>query len=59
MVTVSSKAILQILRYIGDAERIADELETGSIPEKYQAVEEVEETTEGEEAVETEEVSGK
>ncbi len=50
MVTVSSKAILQILRYIGDAERIADELEAGSIPEKYKFVEET---------VETEEISGK
>ncbi len=34
MVSVSSEAILQILRYIGDAERIADELEAGKIPEK-------------------------
>ncbi len=35
MVSVSSKAILQILRYIGNANRIADELEAGKIPEKY------------------------
>lgn len=40
MITVSSKAILQILRYIGGAERIADELENGSIPEEYKVVEE-------------------
>jgi len=59
MVSVSSEAILQILRYIGDAERIADELETGSIPEKYKNVEETEEATEVEETVETEEVSEK
>ena len=59
MVTVSSKAILQILRYIGDAERIADELEAGSIPEKYKVVEEAEEATEVEETVETKEVSEK
>jgi len=53
MVSVSSKAMLQILRYIGDAERIADELEAGKIPEKYKVVEEVEEIKE------VEEVSGK
>ena len=35
MVSVSSEAILQILKYIGDAERISDELEAGKIPEKY------------------------
>ena len=40
MVSVSSEAILQILKYIGDAERIADELEAGKIPEKYKVVEE-------------------
>ena len=34
-VNVSSQAILQILRYIGDAERIAAELEQGKIPEKF------------------------
>ncbi|MEN8192095.1 MAG: S46 family peptidase [Bacteroidota bacterium] len=34
MVSVSSEAILQILKYIGNAERIADELEVGKIPEK-------------------------
>ncbi len=43
MVSVSSKAILQILRYIGDAERIADELEAGEITDKYKAVKETEE----------------
>jgi len=43
MVSVSSKAMLQILRYIGGAERIADELEAGKIPEKYKTVKEVEE----------------
>jgi hypothetical protein len=53
MVSVSSKAMLQILRYIGDAERIADELEAGKIPEKHKVVEEVEEIKE------VEEVSGK
>ena len=35
MVSVSSEAILQILKYIGNAERISDELEAGKIPEKY------------------------
>ncbi len=38
MISVSSKAILQILRYVGDAERIADELETGKIPIQYKTV---------------------
>jgi len=42
MVSVSSKAMLQILRYIGGAERIAEELEAGKIPEKYKTVKEVE-----------------
>jgi hypothetical protein len=46
MVSVSSEAILQILRYIGDADRIADELEAGKIPEKYKTVEENEEVEE-------------
>ena len=50
MVSVSSKAMLQILRYIGGAERIAEELEAGKIPEKYKVVEETKEV---------EEVSGK
>ncbi len=49
MVSVSSKAILQILRYIGDAERIADELEAGEITEEYKVVEESEEAPEMEE----------
>ncbi len=43
MVSVSSEAILQILRYIGDAERIADELEAGKITEEYKTVEKTEE----------------
>ena len=42
MVSVSSEAILQILRYIGDANRIADELEAGKITEEYKVVEEAE-----------------
>ncbi len=46
MVSVSSEAILQILRYIGDANRIADELEAGKIPEKYKVVEKAPETEE-------------
>lgn len=49
MVSVSSKAMLQILRYIGDAERIAEELEAGKIPEKYKVVEELKESKEIEE----------
>ena len=49
MVSVSSKAILQILRYIGDAERIADELEAGKITEEYKTVEETGEVPEMEE----------
>ncbi|MCF6268536.1 MAG: S46 family peptidase [Melioribacteraceae bacterium] len=59
MITVSSKAMIQILRYIGDAERIADELETGSIPEKYRVAENPEATNETEETIEAEEVSEK
>jgi len=39
MVSVSSEAILQILKYIAGADRIADELEAGKIPEKYLPVE--------------------
>lgn len=46
MVSVSSEAILQILKYIGGAERIADELEAGKITEEYKVVEKVEEDTE-------------
>lgn len=38
MISVSSKAILQILRYIGGAERIADELEKGKIPTQHKTV---------------------
>jgi len=43
MVSVSSEAILQILKYIGNAERISDELEAGKIPKKYLKYEEQEE----------------
>jgi hypothetical protein len=49
-VSVSSEAILQILKYIGNANRIADELEAGAIPEKYQTVEKDENSEEIEEA---------
>jgi hypothetical protein len=47
-ISVSSKAILQILRYIGGADRIADELEAGHIPAKYseKATEKIEGTVE-------------
>jgi hypothetical protein len=45
-VSVSSEAILQILRYIGDANRIADELEAGAITEKYKTLDEVENSEE-------------
>jgi Peptidase S46 len=43
MVSVSSEAILQILKYIGGAERIAEELEAGKITEEYKVVEKIEE----------------
>ncbi|MDA3861613.1 MAG: S46 family peptidase [Melioribacteraceae bacterium] len=46
MVSVSSEGILQILRYIGDANRIADELEAGKITEEYKVVEETKEIEE-------------
>ncbi len=35
MISVSSEAILEILKYIANADRIAEELEAGKIPEKY------------------------
>ena len=43
MVSVSSQAMLQILKYIGSAERISDELELGKIPEVHKVNEVVEE----------------
>ena len=48
MVSVSSEAILQILKYIGDAERISNELEAGKIPEEYLKVGKNEETSDKE-----------
>ena len=49
MVSVSSEAILQILKYIGNAERISDELEAGKIPEEYLNCKEKEEIQTAEE----------
>ena len=46
MVSVSSQAMLQILKYIGGAGRISDELELGKIPEVYNVNEAVEEPAE-------------
>jgi len=43
MVAVSSQAMLQILKYIGGAGRISDELELGKIPKVYKVNEVVEE----------------
>lgn len=43
MVSVASPGMLEILKYIGNAERIVKELETGKIPEEYFILEKAEE----------------